>query len=138
MHSRVAPCARRRIRSLRTRPSLGRKFELVHQSSESWLIAYSVVSGEYYRRSQERLVFGQSCLQPFEGSGCFIQPEINPCNGQRWAVTSFATGFQLPEHAAGFGCVSEHSGNITKVALAQRQPIVELSARVGHAPSFVL
>ncbi len=41
---------------------LGRKFELVFQTPESCLIAYSVVTGEHHRRSQERIVFGQSCL----------------------------------------------------------------------------
>ena len=41
---------------------LNRKFELVFQAPESWLIAYSIVTGEHHCRSQERIVFSQSCL----------------------------------------------------------------------------
>ena len=72
------------MNSIRSR--LGRKFEFVCQTPESCLLAYSVVSGEYHCRSQERIVFGQSCLKPFEAGCCFTQAEIAPCNGPRWAA----------------------------------------------------
>ena len=53
----------------RQEPPLRRKFEFACQAHKSCLIADRVVSGEYHCRSQERIVFGQSCLQPFEGRG---------------------------------------------------------------------
>jgi len=43
---------------------LGRKFELVYQLLESCLIPYSVVGREYHCRSQERVAFSQSGLEP--------------------------------------------------------------------------
>src|SRR5580692_5139959 len=117
---------------------LDRKVEIVCQSPESCLLAYSVVTGEYHCRSQERVAFSESCLQPIEGSVCFTQPEVGPRNGQCGAVTLFASGLQLPGHSTSFWCVSQQSGNIAKVALAQWQPIVEFLARVRHHPGFVL
>ncbi len=75
-------------------PPLRRKFEQLYQAPESCLLAYSIVSGEHHRRSQERVVFSQNCLQPFETGGAFTQTEISPCNGQGRTVTLFATGLQ--------------------------------------------
>jgi hypothetical protein len=69
---------------------LDRKLQLVCQSPESCLLAYRIVTGEYHDRSQEWIVFSQSCLQPFEADGGFTQTEISPCNWQRGALTSTA------------------------------------------------
>jgi hypothetical protein len=57
---------------------LGRKFEFACQAPESCLIAYSVASREHHCRSQERVAFRESCLQPFEPGGGFTQSPAIP------------------------------------------------------------
>jgi hypothetical protein len=116
----------------------GRKFELACDSLESCLIAYRVVTGEYHYRSQERLAFRQGYLQPIEGRGRFAHAETSPRKWQCGGVVVLATGLLLCDYAAGFVGASQSSHQETKVALSQRQAIVELFALVSDTPSLVV
>jgi hypothetical protein len=118
--SRLWNCEHSQGTVLVTEILLGQEFEFVRQPPKFWTISDSVIGGEDHQRSQERVSFRQSCVQPAESRACFTEAEISPYNGHSWHIALLAPNLQLLDYVAGFEGVSQQSGKVAEIAFANR------------------